>query len=148
MKKMGFYMVAVVLLMTTGCERDNDIVEDTSSILGKWKLEFVGYMDTNISPATLHYAQYEIIYDFKENNVLIVSGKTENIDDYRGHEKGTHYYKKLPITLSGHTGLPLPQIEIGKETHGITFGWVFFDSYEGPAMHINTQKGTLILVKQ
>ena len=121
--------------------------EDTSSIFSKWKLAFVSYMDTNISPATIDYSQYEIIYDFQGNNILIVSGETDNINDYRGHEKGIHYYEKLPPYTSNAMGINLPQIKIDAKTHGITFGWVFFDSYEGEAMHINTENGTLILVK-
>ena len=77
---------------------------------------------------------------------MIVSGEIDNIDDYRGHEKGKHSYKVLPITVPAHSK-PHPQIEIGAETHGFSFGWVFFDFYEGSAMHLSTKKGTLVLVK-
>ena len=142
-------MVAAVLLMTTGCKRDNSVAEDdNSSVYGKWKLSFVGYMDENISPAVFDYSQNDIIYDFKGNNVLVISGEMNSIDDYKGHEKGEYYYKKHPIPPCGPTALCIPQITIGTNTHGIFFGWIFFESYEGGAMHIHTGKGTLMLVKQ
>ena len=122
--------------------------EDTSSIVGKWKLEVVYFLDlTDISPKHLDYSQNDIIYDFKENNVLIVSGKMDNIGDYRGYTKGEHSYEMLPIPPSGPAG-PCPAgipIKIDTETLFISFGWVFFDSYEGSAMHISTQNGTLVL---
>ena len=125
--------------------------EDTLIIAGKWKLDFVGYMDSNISPAIRDYSQYDIIYDFMENNVLIVSGNVNKIDDYRGHAIGTHSYELLPLPLFEAPAEACfwgRQIKIGAETHLISFGWVFFDSYEGSAMHISIRDGTLILVRQ
>jgi len=127
-------------------EADLEGNEDALNISGKWKLVAVSYWD--LEPLILDYSQYDIIYDFKENNILMVSGEAESMDDYRGHERGEHHYERLPISRSGLTGIPLPQIRIGTKTYGITFGWVFFSFYEGGAMHISTKRGTLILVRQ
>ena len=126
-------------------EKDKETTEYTADIVGKWKLIAVYYWDWE--PLTLDYSQNGIIYDFNENNELIVFGEIENIDDYRGHEKGKHSYKVLPIPVPADC-LPSPQIEIDSETHGFSFGWVFYDFYEGSAMHLNTKNGTLVLVRK
>ena len=111
----------------------------TFNIEGKWKLEVFSYWEGK--PINLEYSQNDIIYDFNNNDALTVSGKTDNIVDYRGHAKGEHSYKVHPVTAAGYP------IEIDTETYTISFGWVFFDTYEGSAMHMSTQNGTLILVK-
>jgi hypothetical protein len=119
--------------------------EETMSIVGLWRLEVVSWWDGE--PLHLDYSPNNIIYDFRNNNILSVSGETDGIEDYRGHTEGDHTYKIFPLPPSGPAGpCPVPQIEIDAETYTVSFGWVFFDSYEGPAMHIGTQQGTLILV--
>jgi hypothetical protein len=79
---------------------------------------------------------------------LTVSGDIANID-YRGHGIGKHSYEMLPIPPSGPAGpciFGLP-VKIDTETHSISFGWVFFDFYEGSAMHMSTQNGIFILIR-
>ena len=131
-------------------KKQKRIIMDTKfSSLAKTKKRISDRVPWTIVLAfTLDYSSNSIIYDFKENNVLIVSGEVDDIDDYRGHEMGIYSYKMLPIPSPEHAGaIYLPQIEIDTKTYGVSFGWVFFDSYEGNAMHINTENGTLILVK-
>jgi hypothetical protein len=129
----------------TGIEGENGVA--LSLVGSKWKLEVFCYWDEE--PINVDYSQYDIIYEFKGNNVLLVSGEMDSIDAYKGHTKGEHSYKIHPIPPSGPLG-PCPSghpIEIDTETHTISFGWVFFDFYEGNAMHMNIMAGELILVK-
>ena len=60
-------------------------------IIGKWKLLQVDIGFDN--PTTFDYSQYNIIYEFKTNNVLTISGKTGDVEIYRGHEIGEHFYE-------------------------------------------------------
>jgi hypothetical protein len=59
--------------------------EETASIIGKWKLEKIrlisraGLFCTDCSP-------YNIVYEFKQNGVLTVSGNTENYNGYQSGE--------------------------------------------------------------
>ena len=130
---------------TTGISEPEDGNENHVNITGLWKLMAVSYWDEE--PLRLDYVQNDIIYDFRVNNVLSVTGKIDGIDDYRGHSIGDHTYTILPIPPSEPPmctfGLPT---EIDAEPYTLSFGWVFFDSYEGSAMHINTPHGTLTLV--
>ena len=141
------FLMALLLIFSgifSSCTKEEN--EDTSSISGQWKLLEVYYWDWE--PISIDYSQNDIIYDFKENNVLAVSGKMDNINDYRGHKKGNYSYKLLPIPPSGPTGPDYcPQMKIGNTTHGFSFGWVFYDYYEGSAMHLETKKGCLVLVR-
>jgi len=114
--------------------------------LGKWNLLRAYYSDANNSYKQLDYYQYNIIYDFGENNTLIVSGEREGINDYRGHKKGEYFYQELPIP----TILPAlnrPQIEIDGKAYGVFFGSILLNSDRVDALHIITQDGTLVLVK-
>jgi len=143
MKKI--FLLLLLAVATISCEKkiNGGYIADIS---GKWKLIAVYYWD--LEPLTIDYFQNNIIYDFNANNELIVSGKIENIDDYRGHSKGKHFYEVLPIIdIPAGSDPPRPEVKIDTETHGFSFGWVFFKFYEGNAMHLSTKKGTLILVK-
>jgi len=85
--------LAMVLLVLAGsfssCAEDE---EPTTSIIGKWKLVKVTSSFTSIGPISFDYSQYNILYEFKVNDILTVSGKTDNIDNYMGHEIGEHSY--------------------------------------------------------
>jgi hypothetical protein len=67
-------------------------------ILGKWKLvkTDIGF----INQTTSDYSQYNIIYEFKSNNILTISGKTDDIEIYKGHEIGEHFYRIVEIMPS------------------------------------------------
>ena len=148
-----------LLCLFSSCEKgeiDNINVAD-SDIHGEWKLVTTTFLDENdVKPTQIDYLQYNITYNFNTNNVLEVSGPTNVIEDYRGHERGRYTYNRIRFpkgpanpepenTLGNQTFIY--DIIIGKENHGISFGWVFYDYYRGPAMHLNTSKGILVLIR-
>jgi len=154
MKRLVLMVISALIcgMILTGCGSDKPIeAEETSNeiLQGKWKLILINLFFTiEEGNSSIDYSKKNITYEFRANNVLTVSGEIDNID-YRGHEIGKHSYKVLPLPPSGplgptHIGLP---VKIGAKNHNIHFGWMFFEFYEGPAMHINTQNGTLILVR-
>ena len=107
--KGNIFKITVVLLFLVGTfscseksEPDSDFVASVKkNLIGKWKLEKVEIAisfgnDEESDLTTFDYSQNNIIYEFKANNTLIVSGSSDKID-YRGHKIGSHVYKvQLP----------------------------------------------------
>jgi len=149
-----FHLFIALLLFASvlsSCTKDK--YEDlTPLIAGKWKLEA---FSPTISPAVggfqnyLDYSQYDIFYDFTENNVLVVSGIMDDIVDYRGHAKGKHSYKI--ITKGNKIGsgplaiLAYLEIKIDKETYKIHFVGEPSDFEMRPIYMRDEKNETLIL---
>jgi hypothetical protein len=80
MKNILILMMAIVVL--SSCSKDNDD-DATNQIVGKWKLVKIEYYkrdaNTNGSLQTTDYSVKNIIYDFRLNNKLIISGE-DNMD--------------------------------------------------------------------
>ncbi len=97
MKTKFFKFTVIMLLLAAGCfsscsEKVNEKpnIDKSVSIIGKWKLVKVQVVFYNRD--LYDYSHYNIIYEFKSNNVLTVSGETDDIDTYRGHNIGEHVY--------------------------------------------------------
>ena len=75
-------------------EMDND---SNDSIVGKWKLMKEVHPYTDSRPITYDYSMYDIIYNFKENGIMEVSGVPENIDNYLGKYMEERTYSLLFI---------------------------------------------------
>jgi hypothetical protein len=73
------------------CEKKENN-EDSTSIIGKWKLVEVTIPFTQTGPISYDYSQYNIVYEFDTNDVLTVSGEIDHIDRYAGHEPGEYLY--------------------------------------------------------
>ena len=58
----------------------------------KWKLVTLLVPFTPDGPIWYDYSKYDIVYEFRTNNVLTVSGETTDIEVYIGHEIGEHFY--------------------------------------------------------
>jgi len=65
-------------LFLTNCKKNND---DTGDIIGKWKLIEVRNTFAQIK---IDYSQYNIVYEFKTDGILTVSGKTNDIQIQAG----------------------------------------------------------------
>ena len=66
-----------------------DIVHnESSSIVGKWKL--VKVLPTHWHPKPYDYSNYNIVYDFRANGVLKISGVIDQ--NYEGHNLGEYTY--------------------------------------------------------
>ena len=107
--KESIFKITVVLLFLAGifsCSENSDteiIIE--KAIIGKWKLVKIE-VDIDLengngirNPTTFDYSQDNIIYEFKKNNVLTISGSIDK-NDYRVHEAGDHFYEMVPFTHS------------------------------------------------
>jgi hypothetical protein len=124
--------IAICFVATTmfiSCEKENPANKEIS---GKWRLQKIctdGHPVMTCSDVTT----LNIIYDFKTNNVLTVSGEIRDDIMWNGHKNGKHFYD-----LHSET------IVIGKDTCSISLYVV-----EGePRMHIRTPIGwNLFFVK-
>ena len=91
----AFLLILAGILYSCGKKNEDEICicilncdyPSCDTQLGKWRLEFI-----TCSQAITDYAHYNIVYEFKENHILTVSGKG-NIDNYRIHNDGRHFYK-------------------------------------------------------
>ena len=91
MQKVAIATLCILLLIVnaTGCSLDRED-EEPVSFIGKWKLEFISGPNE-----TIEYSRYNIVYEFKTHNVLMVSGKVDNTD-LSIHKKGKHFYEVIP----------------------------------------------------
>jgi hypothetical protein len=151
MKKKQRALTVILLLLTAGifssCKKEEIKYKPVPDIQGKWQL--IGPSSWDGEPTISDYLSMNIIYDFQENNVLIVSGEIEGVEEYSGLEAGEHSYHQIPV-LEG----ALPQIKIGNDMFSFAFGGVFFDYYQGGALHLYPhlenpyrKRGAYILVK-
>lgn len=69
----------------SACEQKNDV--DLLDLIGKWKLRKVQTVFLN--PGVYDYSSNEIIYDFREDGVLIISS---DIDEFVGGSTGEFSY--------------------------------------------------------
>jgi len=66
----------------------------SSTILGKWKLVAVGCCAHSPTPECIDYCQHNIVFEFKLNNVLTVSGNIElaYLDRFK---EGDNFYEDI-----------------------------------------------------
>ena len=124
-------IVCALFFTVSGCVgqksdlQDESLKEESEILYGKWQLttisplnaEGVDYMLVNFSPMN-------IIYEFKANNVLIVSGDVDN--NYGGLEIGKHFYEvTLTEIINNPLGLPTPHmVRINTIPYSFSFGYV------------------------
>jgi len=84
------YCIAILVVLFTACKKTDNIRDE--DIKGKWKLVEVKLSLTPTVPVSYDYSQYNVVYDFKSDAVLMVS-KDANMDTAGYvHEHGEHYY--------------------------------------------------------
>lgn len=73
--------------LISGCSNDNEI---SNQLIGKWKLleaKFYGLEGGNSSQGSIDYTDDNIIYNFKSNGILIVTG-----EENAGYTSGEYEY--------------------------------------------------------
>lgn len=140
------FLLLTITVSFSSCKKEEIEKEYPTHHLGKWQLVTVKLYNIDLGEfVPLDYSHANIIYDFRKNNVLIVSGEIEDIEDYKGHEIGEHFYEVLPIN---HPLSPY-KMNIASDlwTH-------FYDNYVIPSkMELNSAqpdnllKGRFILEK-
>ena len=70
----------IVLLLLTGiffsCSEEQLNIDRENTIAGKWKLV---KMQSWLSPDFYDYSQYNVVFEFREDSTLTVSGKTDQM---------------------------------------------------------------------
>jgi len=66
------------------CIEENSDVEESLSYIGRWKLmsasfySFLIFQDFGELPPELDYSNHNVIYEFREDSILVVSGKMDH----------------------------------------------------------------------
>ena len=95
-------------------------------ISGKWQLVEVREVFVPVPPhPSYDYSGYNIVYEFKTNGVLTVSGETYDIDRYIGHEIGEHPYS----FIDDDRGLGMPNLPFGLQIDNFPY-WYQISSEE------------------
>ena len=146
-------LTIVTLLILAGCfsctkNTNNSDDEDTpcensphECILGEWKLLNVTNLFTPTGPRTYDFTKNNIIYDFKTNGVLEISGDLKDIDMYQGLDPGKLSYSIVTEEEAiEHAGLPTFRLKISTVyfTYSISSKKLIIDgrALDGPIINL------------
>ena len=90
MKTKNFQHAAIALLFAvcfSSCSKKGG--DEQFTIVGEWKIVTV---EIPFIGESNDYSLYSIVYEFRTNGILTVSGETDHIELYRGHEPGEYPY--------------------------------------------------------
>jgi hypothetical protein len=132
-----FFFSLACLCLYSSCKKEEvgGYEEYDANIVGKWQVISV----SNWTVQHIDYLPYNIIYDFRENNTLHVSGITDSIQDYKWHQAGEYSYKTFrprPLAIEPNTQAPAgvpnsPIMDINGEIYSLHF---LYNSYHIPGI--------------
>ena len=111
--------------LLSGCEKKSALKSDNEILYGKWQLKTISPFNAEgVDYMLVDYTPMNIIYEFKTNNVLTVSGDVDN--NYGGLEIGNHFYVVTLTEINGDPlGLPAPhEVKINNIPYGFSFGYM------------------------
>jgi hypothetical protein len=124
-------IVFALFSLLLGCETKSDLkgesdMKGENDILsGKWQLTTISPLNAEgMDLVLVNYTPMHIIYEFKANNVLTVSGNVDN--NYGGLEIGNHFYVVTFTDISNDPSwLPAPhEVKINNISYGFSFGYM------------------------
>ena len=133
MKKIFFIIVAILLISVgffSACKEKEALIEECKNsnrdgITGQWKLIEGSVRLNNSQPDVTDYSKENIIFDFQENNKLVVTGHMPDIlglfDDF---QEGEHFYEYSKPNVCP-TCMPGPNLFIDKPELGSSEGVYF-----------------------
>jgi len=116
-------IVFALFSLLLGCEKKSDLKSENDILSGKWQLTTISPFKTEgMDLVLIDYTPMNIIYEFKANNVLTVSGNVDN--NYGGLEIGNHFYVVTEIN-NDPLGLPASrEVKINNISYGFRFGYM------------------------
>ena len=108
-----------------GCENKSDLKSENDILSGKWQLTTISSFNTEgMDLVLVDYTPKHIIYEFKANHVLTVSGNVDN--NYGGLETGNHFYVVTLTEISNDPlACPAPhKVKINNISYGFSFGYM------------------------
>lgn len=118
-------MVLALFSLLSGCEKGSDLNGENEILYGKWQLTTINPLDAEgMELILVDFTPMNIIYEFKANNVLTVSGNVDN--NYGGLEIGNHFYVVTLTEINNDSlGLPAPHgVKINDISYGFSFGYM------------------------
>ena len=120
--------LCAAVLLAVGCDKETEEYKSLhrDTIIGQWKL-MESYVSINHSQSDItvtDYSKENIIFDFQENNKLVVTGHIPDVfvvfDDFQEGEYFYEYSKYPPPPTD-----PGPNLFIDKPEYGIGERWYF-----------------------
>jgi len=128
MQKGAVTILSIVFALSSlisGCVNKSDLKDESNILQGKWQLKTISPLnEEGVVYMLVDFSPMDIIYEFKANNVLTVSG---NVDyDYGGLKIGNHFYEvTLTEIISNPLGLPAPHmVKINSIPYDFSFGYI------------------------
>ena len=112
--------LCAVVLLAVGCDKETEEPKNwnRAAITGQWKLIESSVSVNHSQPDITDYSKENIIFNFQENNKLVVTGHIPDIlglfDDY---QEGEHFYEYRKLNVCP-TCLPGPNLFIDKPELG------------------------------
>lgn len=109
-------ILILMLVIVWGCSDDE--FSSANKIVDEWKLTEIRYFSTS-GNSIIDYSGVNIIYDFREDGTLIVSGAEQGV-----HTNGTYEYEIEEGVVEGISDLVIFTVKIDQTywTHDLTDG--------------------------
>lgn len=96
----------LILMFVTVCSCSDDDYSSANNIVDEWKMIEMHYYGIE-GNTTTDYLEANIIYDFREDGTLIVSGAEQNV-----HSNGTYDYLLEEGPVEGNSDLEIFTVKI------------------------------------
>jgi len=110
MKKHIFKFIAILLICAgvfSAC-KEECINSTRENIFGQWKLLEVSISVNYSQLDTTDYSEENIIFDFQENNKLVITGNiVDSLSLFNDFQKGVHFYEYFTFDCHSDPGLNL-----------------------------------------
>ena len=148
MKKNILMIISALIcgIVFTSCNSEKpDLKYENEILYGKWQLREIIPTDLEDEDIRLPiWTTLNIIYEFKENNVLTVSADVD-ITGYEGLEVGNHHYKVTHTNISNGvfvTDLPQHIVRINTEPYYFIIGHWF----DEPALFLQCEERNRLFI--
>jgi len=127
------YIMCALFFMVSGCvEQKSDLKDENDVLRGKWQLWTISPLNAEgMDLVLVDFRPMNIIYEFKANNVLSVSGNVDNIVDIVGLEAGKHFFEVTLTDISNGslvTDLAQHVVEINSISYCFSVGYISDDT--------------------
>jgi len=134
--KLLLFALAVLAFTAVNCGNNSVNTQEVSHPLtGSWKLMELWVNKNHELYLLTDYSEKNIIYEFREDNKLVVSGEIDDIfvfDDFQEGERRYEYREIVPCPgPAGDCGIPSPNLSIDKPPLEFGAVWLYYALLDG-----------------
>jgi hypothetical protein len=139
MKKNHFIALAIFLISAGyfSCSSEDGCEKFSDNIVGRWKLIESSCSLNNSQPETTDHSKENIIFDFQENNKLVITGPIPNdrIDFY--YFQAGYYWYGFSSPNCGECGCDPPDTNLSTDWDDMVFSHYCRPSFDEKTMEIS-----------